>query len=366
METNTIIVGEALEELKKLPDESIDCVVTSPPYWGLRAYGTNPAIWDGDPACKHDWSSQERRLHGGTVTTAKVGSVKSGAAKTDWTTTDHFCNKCGAWKGELGLEPDFRMFIKHLCDIFDEVKRVLKKTGTCWVNLGDTYGGSGGPGGDHERMGDITAIKGKNPNRTLTPKSLVQIPSRFAIEMTDRGWCLRNEVIWYKKNVMPQSVKDRFTVDFEKIFFFTKSKKYYFEQQFERGEMTAGQSAGSNQRDTGETHGVGGGNSGINAAKEKLARELAEKGYTERNKRAVWQINPQPFSEAHFAVYPPKLCETPIKAGSPPGGVVLDPFFGSGTTGLVAEKLGRRWIGIELNDEYAKIARKRTSQQGLL
>lgn len=160
--TQRVLIGNCAEILKTLPSESIDCVVTSPPYWGLRDYKTEPVEWpDG-------------------------------------------------WRGQLGLEPTPQLYIQHLVGIFDEVKRVLKDTGTCWVNLGDTYGGT-----------------------TKTDKSLAQIPSRFAIAMTDAGWILRNEIIWWKRNCMPSSVKDRFTVDFEKLFFFVKSKKYYFEQQLE-------------------------------------------------------------------------------------------------------------------------------------
>ena len=174
--TNKIIHGDSLEVLQTLPGESIDCVVTSPPYWALRDYGV---------------------------------------------------------PGQLGLESTFNEYISKLCDIFDEVKRVLKKEGTCWVNIGDTYVGSGfGAGGKHHFLSD-QALKNPTKFAGLPNKSLCQIPSRFAIEMCNRGWILRNEIIWHKPNCMPQSVKDRFTVDFEKIFFFVKSKKYYFETQYE-------------------------------------------------------------------------------------------------------------------------------------
>jgi site-specific DNA-methyltransferase (adenine-specific) len=185
MELNKIYQGDALEVLKSFPSGSVDCVVTSPPYWALRDYGV---------------------------------------------------------EGQLGLEPTFQEYINKLCDIFDEVKRVLKKEGNCWVNLGDTYSGSGNGSGDktykdrqHIKREKFDLIyKGQKAGKTELPdKCLIQIPSRFAIEMCDRGWVLRNEIVWHKPNCMPASVKDRFTVDFEKIFFFVKSKKYYFEQQLE-------------------------------------------------------------------------------------------------------------------------------------
>jgi len=211
-----------------------------------------------------------------------------------------FCKKCKAWKGQLGLEPNFDLYIKHLCDIFEEVKRTLKKEGGCWVNLGDTYSGSS----------VITSYRSTYPK-----KSLIMIPFRFAIEMVNRGWILRNVIIWHKPNAMPCSVKDRFTVDFEYFFFFVKNKKYYFKQQ----------------------------------------KELSSK----RNKRCVWPINTKPFKGDHSAVYPPELIETPIKSSCPQKGIILDPFMGSGTTALEALKQDKKFIGIELNEKYIKIAEER-------
>ena len=300
MEVNKIYTGNCLEELKKLPNESVDMCMTSPPYWALRDYGV---------------------------------------------------------EGQLGLEKTFEEYIDKLCNIFDEVKRVLKKDGTCWVVIGDSYSGSNGVGwketigntnrkvgGDRENFSLKKSLEIKD---TLPPKSLVMIPFRFAIEMVNRGWILRNTIIWHKPNCMPASVKDRFTVDFEYVFFFVKSKKYWFEQQFEEL-LTLPHKPGNKVR------------AGV------LRNDNTEEDYARvwgnpngRNKRTVWQITTKPFKEAHFAVYPPELIETPIKAGCPVGGVVLDPFFGAGTTGVVAKKLGRDFIGIELNPEYVRIAESR-------
>jgi DNA modification methylase len=252
--------------------------------------------------------------------------------------------------------------VNRLCDIFDEVKRVLKNDGTCWVNIGDTYGGSKGVGyketleninkkigGDKENI----ALKNKLGIEKGMSKSLLQIPSRFAIEMTDRGWILRNELIWHKPSCMPASVKDRFTVDFEKVFFFVKNKKYWFEQQLEPY--------------TNELNRWGG--TKINAKSESTwDKATGQETYRDRdlrpnkdgrNKRCVWSINPKPFKEAHFATYPEALIEPMIKAGCPENGIVLDPFMGSGTTGVVAKKQGKDFIGIELNPDYITIAEKR-------
>ena len=327
-EVNTIICGDALEVLKTFPNESIDMVMTSPPYWALRTYNV---------------------------------------------------------EGQLGLEPTFQEYINKLCNIFDEVKRVLKKEGTCWVNMGDTYMGNssysekGRQGYGNDKIGMINKkqwLDPKYPHKEklrarehikkgqVKEKSLCQIPARFATEMANRGWILRNEIIWAKPNCMPSSVKDRFTVDFEKLFFFVKSKKYYFEQQrepnkdisikrakYEQGRNVLGKNPSS---------------IGYKSDKYGMPERFIKLHPDGHNKRAVWTINTKSFSEAHFATYPPELCETPIKAGCPKGGIILDPFFGAGTTGLVAQNLNRNYLGIELNKEYIKIAKKRLNQKLLL
>ena len=255
---NKIYQGNALDVLKTFPDESIDMAITSPPYWALRDYGV---------------------------------------------------------EGQLGLEPTFQEYINKLCDIFDEVKRVLKKTGTCWVNMGDTYGSH--IGYDSKQTKDNKKIE-RRERVSGFEKCLLQIPSRFAIEMTDRGWILRNEIIWHKPNCMPSSVKDRFTVDFEKIFFFTKNKKYWFEMQYEPHTSLISE---TNNKKLGKD---------VKWSKPLIKNQQAQvrknhdihydgTGYGKdgRNKRAVWKITTKPYKEAHFAVYPEKLIETPIKAGCP-------------------------------------------------
>lgn len=296
-----LIQGDCIEKLKELEEKSVDCLVTSPPYWALRDYGV---------------------------------------------------------KGQLGLEPTFQEYINKLCDIFDEVKRVLKDEGTCWVNIGDTYSATRWTGnGKGQPMN-----KFKDGHRDINPakksgledKTLCGIPARFMIEMINRGWICRNEIIWHKPNCMPSSVKDRFTVDFEKIFFFTKSKKYYFETQYEP--LSESSLKDFNARKTFRNKGS---NNVYACPGEGRDRREFYRPELGRNKRCVWKVTTKPFKEAHFATYPEKLIEPMIKAGCPAGGIVLDPFFGAGTTGVVAKKQGKDFIGIELNEEYIKIAEKR-------
>ena len=402
---NQVLCGDAIEILKSLPPASVDAVVTSPPYWGLRTYGTMPQVWGGSMECEHEWRANLKIWHSdrGDNSHKEVFDRSFQSIGTE----SRACSKCDAWRGELGLEPYFFQYISHLCDVFDEVKRVLKGTGTLWVNLGDTYGGAG-----------------------RLRKSLCQIPSRFAIEMCSRSWILRNELIWWKPNCMPSSAKDRFTIDFEKIFFFSKSEAYFFEPQYEplqpsslaRLSQDIAQQAG-----TARAHGGMKSNGPIKALGNPAVG---------RNKRCVWRVTPKPFSEAHFAVYPPELVETPLRAGCPEficrrcgtprrkiydgkstgafnvrvrdvkegrikhvdrvasptelsaydekvyggsgkrlvgytdcgcgagfeSGVVLDPFMGSGTTAIVALALNRHFIGIELNPDYVQMARRRISQ----
>jgi|7_EtaG_2_1085326.scaffolds.fasta_scaffold07780_4 site-specific DNA-methyltransferase (adenine-specific) len=359
LEVNKCYVGNCLDVLKTFPDESLDMCITSPPYWGLRDYGTEGQIWGGDDKCKHDFDKSKRKLHSGSwgEKDSALPHFKN-ATVLNWEVEDALCNKCGAWNGQLGLEPTPDMFVDHLCDIFDEVKRVLKPTGNCWVNLGDTYANTGSGKGTGN-------MQHKNKKGAMTPKvkcdlpakCLVQIPSRFAIEMTNRGWILRNEIIWHKPSCLPSPATDRYTVDFEKMYFFTKNKKYYFKQQFEelsesflkdkrprvlRNKLYDNSKyvkSGMMKKDDGKNKPIGGPNM--------------------RNKRAVWSINTASFKDAHFAVYPPSLIESPIDAGCPEDGVVLDPFFGSGTTAEIAMKQGKDWVGIELNEDYEKISQKR-------
>lgn len=232
---NKIICGNALEVLKEIPDESVNCCVCSPPFWGLRDYGVEPVIWDGDKDCNHIWGDKLNPA-GYRSNDNNPGKLQSIATQNRrYRQKSNFCQKCGAWRGSLGLEPDFNLYIKHLCDIFDEVKRVLRKDGTCWVNIGDTYGGSGNRSGHTLETSNLNRLTigygATGGNVKLTKgykKCLLDIPYRFSIEMTSRGWIKRNTLIWWKPSCMPSSADDRFTVDFEYLFFFTKNNKTIF------------------------------------------------------------------------------------------------------------------------------------------
>lgn len=434
--------------LRSLPPESVDTVMTSPPYWGLRDYGTEPQIWGGDDACEHEWGPELRVRTTNHVDKRRWQQTRNGRdeeqppeKRVAWLGTPvdqgSLCERCAVWRGSLGLEPTFDLYVKHLCAVFDEVRRVLKKAGTCWVNLADTYWSASGscvnPGGGfraRETPQKRSAYPLHRGNRAdipwLQPKSLCQIPNRFAIAMTERGWTLRNEVIWEKPNCIPSSAKDRFTVDFEKLFFFSKARRYYFERQFE---PHGGRPSGNKQRKIAEA-----------GERDRLNTHMGESVPWNptplgRNKRCVWRIPVRPFPGSHFAVYPDELVETPIRAGCPEfvctrcgkprqkiieaprlrtregfgskwarqgkqssgyrmetnvrkwraytgehdfvvprafrgytdcgcggkfePGIVLDPFLGSGTTALVALRLGRRFIGIELSPEYVTMGERR-------
>lgn len=196
-----VIIGNAVDVLRGMPSESVDCIVTSPPYWALRDYGSEPVIWDGDPACTH-----------------KFGG-------------DGICMRCGAWKGQLGLEPTPFEYIGHLMEVFDEVQRVLKPTGACWVNIGDTYNGTKKGNTETRKFAKVvTDTFEKHAVEGVGLKSMLMIPERFAIAMCDHGWILRNKCVWQRPNQFPQSATDRFTNDYEMLYFFTKEPSYWFNQ----------------------------------------------------------------------------------------------------------------------------------------
>jgi site-specific DNA-methyltransferase (adenine-specific) len=314
---NEIMNGDALQHLRELPSESINCVMTSPPYWALRDYGSSvETIWDAKEDCEHNFEEIRTSRPNSSGGKGHLQDVNEGSFTADYkdrATYSQFCSLCGAWKGQLGLEPTFDLYIKHLCNIFNEVKRVLRKDGTCWINLGDTYSGSGNGSHDErntERInyrGNNKLYSGQKSGKTdLQDKSICLIPFRFAIEMQNRGWILRNVIIWHKPNCMPSSVKDRFTVDFEYLYFFVKNKKYWFETQYEnytpasdvryRQTLRAGKSYDCKEpyKDNMPYHSIkrrSNDKDGLVVGGNNLGR----------NKRAVWTITTKPFSEAHFA-----------------------------------------------------------------
>ena len=308
MQLNTIYNMDALALAQQICDNSVHCCITSPPYYGLRNYGVD---------------------------------------------------------GQIGLEETMYDYIDRLVGLFTEIKRVMRDDGTVWVNLGDSYSGSGrGSGGTGSASAKQVTHHGSyhqaiRTKDVLPPKSLMMIPARFAIAMQDAGWILRQEIVWSKANPMPESVKDRCTRSHEMVYMFAKCSTYYYDADAIAEPVKKELNAVDWQ--TRKAHGATGGamNFGANQQQGKgISHDLGGQN-GKVNKRTVWNINTQPTPEAHFATFPPKLIEPMILAGSPRDGIVYDPFMGSGTTALVARKLGRQYIGSELNLEYVAIAERR-------
>lgn len=322
MEINKIILGDCREVLKTLPDNSIDCCVTSPPYFGLRDYG-------------HE--------------------------------------------DQIGLETTPESFVECMVAVFTEVKRVLKKEGTLWLNLGDSYAsntkGSGGPS-EKQLSNSGSRYEIKKFNHGVKEKDLMGIPWLVAFALRKSGWYLRQDIIWHKPNPMPESVTDRCTKSHEYIFLLSKSAKYYYDADaikedaktyenrptgVERNRLFNYDSKINNNPDaflvkkTGRSKNDCGGHSSIQLSGR--GDFMPNDGMI--NKRSVWTVTTKPFSEAHFATFPEDLIVDCIKAGCPENGIVLDPFMGAGTTALVAAKLNRNYVGCELNPDYIAIAEKR-------
>ena len=480
---NTILQGDVIERLKDIKANTIQCVVTSPPYWGLRDYGT--ATWiGGDEDCKHNILNKIKKIKGDWDRPSRIESNKVshllecrvcgitfyGKMNKKFCSTKCLntlsnnsrtnikpkiikkCQKCGAIRKDkqLGLEETFEEYVENMVKVFREVRKVLKDDGTLWLNLGDSYAGNCSRASNNGRAGygnkreGIYIKSGKN----IKPKDLVGIPWRVALALQADGWYLRQDIIWHKPNPMPESVTDRCTKSHEYIFLLTKSANYYYdadairepivhygnnktnnlskadiyktkkdvkqkpyaviEPQF-RKEVIEYRDL-PNQEEIRQYLSIArkkrnitikqieehfGNQAGhhwfekngsypsvedwkvlkdmlkLDGTYDKVMTKVYYKSGLKQdnplgaNKRSVWKINTKPYKEAHFAVFPEELPTLCIKAGSKKGDIVLDPFFGSGTTGYVAQRLYRKWLGIELNKDYIKIAEKRFVQQEL-
>jgi DNA modification methylase len=302
-----VLQGNCIDSLKTLEDKSVNCCVTSPPYWGLRDYGESD---------------------------------------------------------QLGLEETPEEYVTNMVKVFSEVKRVLTKDGTLWLNLGDSYAGSGkGPAGNLKDNGErhLEYVTKPFTDDLLKPKDLVGIPWRVAFALQADGWYLRQDIIWHKPNPMPESVTDRCTKAHEYIFLLSKSSKYYYDHEAVKEKCSEANIEDFKRRKTLNNKGKGKGT--YDEARPDLCR--GRDAYMPddfmRNKRSVWTVNTRPYPEAHFATYPKKLIRPCIKAGCPQGGVVLDPFGGSGTTAEVANELQRDAILCELNPKYCELIEKRLS-----
>lgn len=309
--TVRIINADVRTALPQLPDESVNCIVTSPPYWGLRDYGVD---------------------------------------------------------GQIGLEHTPEEYIEQLLGVFRAARRVLRDDGTLWLNLGDSYAGSGkgrNADGTHREGGkqgtNTGTIVGRLSKATVPSckaKDLIGIPWRMAFALRDDGWYLRSDIIWNKPNPMPESVTDRPTKAHEYIFLFSKSQSYFYDYEAIRESIAS--STANDKRLCREDYKTGRPERGFPGQASHGGGLIVPKGDTSlRNKRSVWTVPSQPFKGAHFATFPPDLIEPCIKAGCPAGGTVLDPFGGAGTTGLVADRLNRNAVLIELNPIYAAMAERR-------
>jgi len=448
-----------MDILRSLPAASVHCCITSPPYWGLRNYGTAPQIWGGHPACCHQFtealqhgrrgkrgvSGSGGRLYPGLTESGQGPGSGGGGMR---------CCRCGAWRGELGLEPTPELYVEHLVEIFRAMRKALRNDGTVWLVLGDSYAGSWGNQGRKPGRGTQRPIHGPmiqnldpypirsshtgswvHSHPTLKPKDLVGIPWRVALALQDEGWYLRSDIIWAKPNPMPESVIDRPTRSHEHIFLLTKSERYFYDAvaiaeplaRPEEGARTNPAKFGGAQKCAGARL-----QSRLHSGNQYRGTPTMT-----RNRRTVWTIATEPYAEAHFATYPTAVVEPCILAGTSQRGccpkcgalwrrvalktsvqpidydgkwsltdpqssarrmlanvrarrqageahdhpfpapktlgwvpdcthggdpvpcTVLDPFCGSGTTGVVALRLGRRFIGIELNPSYVAMAGRR-------
>jgi DNA modification methylase len=377
--------GDALAVLRELPAESVDCVVTSPPYYGLRDYG-EPGLFSVT----------------GSGTTARTSSGTSGTGTNfSWLHTaidvsglsalvaiasprrEVGPKEVGQWcpsmplvskevgtlvptqvrtnTGQYGLEATPAEYVETMRAVFAEAHRVLAKDGTLWLNLGDTYASkaNGGASVGRSRRADRAELIPARANTTASApyKSLLGIPWRVAFALIDGDWILRSDIIWSKTNILPESVTDRPTRSHEYLFLFTKSPRYWYDADAIRDASDPEQEA-HNRRyaKTYEAHTarvVAGNGQPGNVNNVGLHARVGPGG---RNARSVWTVSTQPFPQAHFAVMAPALAERCILAGCRPGGVVLDPFMGSGTTGMVAGRLGRRFVGVDLSEKYLRLA----------
>jgi DNA modification methylase len=332
IELNKIYNEPCLETLKRMPNDYLDCVITSPPYWQLRDYG---------------------------------------------------------YEGQWGLEPTFNEYLEHLWEMMDEIYRVLKPTGTCWVNLGDTYGGgnSGQGGNTGKHTNENPQIKGTRFEIGIKKplnKCLLLIPHRFAIGCIDRGWIVRNDIVWAKRNGMPESVTDRFSKKHEYFFFMVKSEKYYFDLDAVRDKIKEVSIERYKYEFTGQEGGKSGnfkGDKSYLIPTTKITKEGSEmfgsprarqhrEGHTPnetgnplgKNPGSVsdfWDIPTKPSSNQHYAAYNDELIKKPILAGCPEGGIIYDPFMGTGSTAESALRANRKFIGSEMSEKYIDIANKR-------
>lgn len=373
--------GDSRVTLRCLEPESVDCVVTSPPYWSLRSYsGIEPLLFGGDEDCEHECRKDSQSPLNGYNWASADWSTGGKPRQKESTVIQQSttCTLCGCWRGNYGLEPTPQMYIDHSMEYLDAIWRVLKKSGTVFWNLGDSYAGSGGahnnehdknPGLSRSAQRDGVAYphtNNKGKGTTLKPKDMALIPFRFAIAAQERGWWVRSVIIWSKNNPMPESVTDRPTDSHEYIFLLTKSARYYWNQDAIREPHLPS----SLERYEYGLHTTAPTDGFVAAGSKTGVFDSARMGDfinpLGRNARSVWTFPTHGYAEAHFATFPEELPRRCIAAGCPEDGTVLDPFAGAGTTLHVARKMGRKSIGVELSPEYCELIVDRIRQMVLL
>ncbi|MFC4003043.1 DNA-methyltransferase [Prauserella oleivorans] len=392
--TVTLYTGDATDTLVGLPDASIHCVVTSPPYWALRDYGT--ARWaGGDPRCRHSTGRASGVAQAENRSAAYLASAAHRGGQPER------CRCCGARREDRqhGLEPTPEGYVARLRGVFAQLHRVLVDRGTVWLNLGDSYSAEP-PGRTRDPMrtstlsGATAAVPlresvrsaGVQRTRMLPRKNLIGMPWRVAFALQQDGWIIRNCIIWHKPNAMPESVRDRLSNRYEMIFLLTKQQRYYFDLDPIRAPVARPEALG-------EDLVIGGSNKGRHAGIDATMRRRGHTVYGKyadpapfpgktpgeamrptgirhnaghlrgKNPGDVWSLPTRPLRDAHFAAFPIDIPLRCIAAGCPPGGIVLDPFSGAATTGLAAHQLGRSYVGIDLNPEFHAIGKRRILQQ---
>jgi len=362
--------ADCLDAMRKLPDGCVQCCVTSPPYWGLRKYDVPETVWGGRSDCAHDWIK-------GIVTDTRglqvnTSDTLSGPQRADarGQSRGNICRVCGAWRGQLGLEPTPALYVEHLVGIFRELRRVLRGDGTLWLNIGDCWhsGDRGGYRNDSHRWEGSpiqpdsigSHMESVAPNRLpqdgLKDRDLVGVPWRVAFALQADGWWLRDEVIWSKTSCMPYPATDRTVRSHEQVFLLSKSSRYFFDwKAIAAPAKHAGEriTLGAKSLSRGQAEGAGVDPSGNGAADSMVVADL-------RRSRSVWTIGPEPNNAQHYAPFPRELARRCIVAGSRVGDVVLDPFAGTGTTVRVADGLQRKALGFDLGAGYVAQANERS------
>ena len=357
---NFEIYHQSVFDVWPLEDNSIQAIITSPPYWGLRKYDIPDIIIGGDINCEHELIEHFTSPKGGKSHPDRPSNVGANRIMSDMDIRgvgikSNFCMLCSAWKGQYGLEPSYKDYITHTILWAKEAWRVLKDDGVFFLNIGDSYNGSGGCGSEkyamekHMQFGKKTPIGNyQPPNKDYSMKSKCKmlIPHRIAISLIDEGWILRNDILWYKTNAMPESCQDRFSKKFEYIFMFVKNPKYYF--NLDAVKIESKTYLTDKRCSALERARMKGYNTKIqyNGKSERISEFMASQPYC--NPGDVWQINTQPSSEKHYAMWPEKLVERMLLCSTKENDIILDPFAGSGTTLKVAVQNRRKAVGIDL------------------